>query len=217
VSKEVTEKGVKDKIVHTIAADLWKANITSNEAERKREGYGPPEKWTNPLMELPGFDGHADTPVEILHSILLGPVKYLMRTTVASLDKIKKATFAARLRSSSYRALDRPLSPTQMINHVGSLVGKDFRTFLQVAPFTLDGLVPPTLLDVWISLAKLSCLVYARQIIDIEEHVTRVGEMVKDLLCKVRFAKPIHACCAVWLIFFEHPSAPGSHLHAETP
>ncbi|KAH9823044.1 hypothetical protein DFH28DRAFT_1118401 [Melampsora americana] len=39
----------------------------------------------NPMLRLDGFNGHLDMPVEILHVVLLGVVKYLYRDTMKAI------------------------------------------------------------------------------------------------------------------------------------
>ncbi|KAK1217706.1 hypothetical protein PQX77_019637 [Marasmius sp. AFHP31] len=60
-----------------------------NEVNRVVEAYG-----INPLIGMPGVDIHQDTPTEILHTVLLGVVKYFWGQTAHILDK--KKTFSHR-------------------------------------------------------------------------------------------------------------------------
>ncbi|CAH7677338.1 hypothetical protein PPACK8108_LOCUS12479 [Phakopsora pachyrhizi] len=57
------------------------------------------EKLFNPFYELKGFDGHKDTPVEVLHVILLGIVKYLYCDLISGLTVDKKDELVAQLQS----------------------------------------------------------------------------------------------------------------------
>ncbi|KAI8445100.1 hypothetical protein BY996DRAFT_8480786 [Phakopsora pachyrhizi] len=51
------------------------------------------------LQALMGFDGHKDTPVEVLHVVLLGILKYLYRDLIGGLSANKKEELIARLQS----------------------------------------------------------------------------------------------------------------------
>ncbi|KAH9820635.1 hypothetical protein DFH28DRAFT_1218091 [Melampsora americana] len=92
----------------------------------------------NPFLRLDGFDGHLDTPVEILHVVLLGVVKYLFRDAMDNLSDAALPSVMARWKSFDPKGLNiPPIQPKTMTHHYQSLVGKDFRTVLQTVPFVL--------------------------------------------------------------------------------
>ncbi len=109
------------------------------------------------------FDPHRNTPVEILHVILLGFVKYLWRDTVARLKDAEKATLIARLSSFDVSGLGvPPLTGKTLVTYAKSLVGCDFRVVAQAAPFALHGLdsISDELVRVWTALSRLIPLVW---------------------------------------------------------
>ncbi|KAJ6558706.1 hypothetical protein B0H10DRAFT_2369906, partial [Mycena sp. CBHHK59/15] len=64
---------------------------------------------TNPLFDMDGIDMHKDTPTEILHTVLLGVVKYYWGQTVWLLEKGKDfALFQTRLNSILADGLNIP-------------------------------------------------------------------------------------------------------------
>ncbi|KAH9816315.1 hypothetical protein DFH28DRAFT_966741 [Melampsora americana] len=81
----------------------------------------------NPFSRLKGFDGHRDTPVEVLHVIFLGVGKYLMRNQMNSCSGSKKDSIRGRWRSFNTSGLNiPPIQPKKLIQHFMSLNGKEF-------------------------------------------------------------------------------------------
>lgn len=122
-----------------------------------------------------GLDPHQDTPVEILHVILLGFVKYLWRDVVQNQLKNKAnslETLKIRLSSFDVSGLGiSPLAGKTLVQYAGSLTGRDFRTIAQVAPFVIYDFVPKDCLATWTALSKLIPLVWQPEIEDIDKHV----------------------------------------------
>lgn len=129
------------------------------------------------LTAPPGLDPHQDTPVEILHVILLGFVKYFWRDVIQNQlkkkpDKIK--LLATRLTSFDVSGLGiSPLAGHTLVQYSGSLTGRDFRAIAQAAPFVLYDLVSSDCLSTWVALSKLIPLVWQPEIRDIDAHVVR--------------------------------------------
>ncbi len=120
------------------------------------------------------FDPHSDTPVEILHVILLGFVKYLWRDSVGRLKDPEKAILATRLSSFDVSGLGfPPLSGKTLVTYAGSLVGRDFRAVAQAAPFVLHDFnsIPEEVIKVWVALSHLVPLVWQPEIKNITAHL----------------------------------------------
>ncbi|ORY41327.1 hypothetical protein BCR33DRAFT_826249 [Rhizoclosmatium globosum] len=134
--------------------------------------------WMNPFLgyvgEEPFTEGALDTPVELLHCVLLGIVKYATIATItripdttdlkSAIEGIAQDGLATKLRGhymvrnnihfySSY-------APVQ-VHYVGSRNGKDFRSFIQIAPFVFQNIVSNAELTVWKSLSHLTAMLYA--------------------------------------------------------
>ncbi|KAJ3242554.1 hypothetical protein HDU77_010733 [Chytriomyces hyalinus] len=122
----------------------------------------------NPLLgttlEIPFIVGALDTPIEILHCVLLGIVKYLLRATVEGLSTDKKQELKACLEGVWEDGLPSKIYGHTMVHHVKSLNGKDFRLFVQVAPFALSNVVAKELHQTWVSLSHLAAHLYMSHI-----------------------------------------------------
>ena len=125
-------------------------------------------------VNVPGVDPHADTPVEILHTVLLGFVKYFgcdvvhnqLRSNVPKRELLKM-----RLNSLNVSGLqiEQQLSGRTLVQYAGSLTGWDFHIIAQIAPYALYDLVPRVCFDMWVSLCNLVPLLWQPMIANIDE------------------------------------------------
>ncbi|EAU86850.2 hypothetical protein CC1G_11482 [Coprinopsis cinerea okayama7 len=139
----------------------------------------------SPVWRIKGLDPHCDTPVEILHVVLLGFVKYFWKDVIQNQLKNKKAKkdiLAARLSSLDVSGLGLSrLAGHTLVQYAGSLVGRDFRAIAQVAPFVLH-LVSPECYNTWVSLSKPVPLVWQPEIEDIDAHVKLLEREIETFL-----------------------------------
>ena len=134
-------------------------------------------------MYLAGLDPHQDTPVEILHVVLLGFIKYfwcdLIQNQLKNKDD-KKDILIQHLSSFNISGLNlSPLNGKTLVQYAGSLTGRDFRAISQVAPFV--NLVPSECYNAWVALSKLVPLIWQPTIEDINEHIVSNSSVVKFL------------------------------------
>lgn len=86
-------------------------------------------------------DPTQDTPIDILHTFLLGVVKYVWWRLHTAWSLSQKELFAARLESLSKDALGgNPMPAKYILRYPNSLIGKHFKTLVQTWAFALDGL-----------------------------------------------------------------------------
>lgn len=130
-----------------------------------------------------GLDPHSDTPVEILHVILLGFVKYLWRDVVRNQIKENspnREVLISRLASFDVTGLGfSRLSGQTLVQYAGSLTGRDFRVIAQVAPFVLYDIVPVSCYSTWIALSNLIPLVWQPVISDIHSHIVSLSTLLQ--------------------------------------
>ena len=122
-----------------------------------------------------GVDPHQDKPIEVLHVILLGFIKYfwcdLIRKELGDNDD-KKQLLIQCLSSLDVSGLNiSPLNGKTLVQYAGSLTGRDSRHITQAAPFVIYNLVTPECYNAWISLSKLVPLIWQPGIKDIEKHI----------------------------------------------
>ncbi|KAL9939339.1 hypothetical protein V8E36_002152, partial [Tilletia maclaganii] len=154
-SAQATATGVKDKLTsaacellnHEYEQRVDDVDVDEDDVEKEvdairkeilREG-----KHCNPLLrlhELQGFDVTQDLPCEILHTVLLGTVKYLMRATVSRLTAQQKADLGRWLGEANMTGIGDSIRfrGKYAIKHAQSLVGKDFKRLTQIMPWALQ-------------------------------------------------------------------------------
>jgi hypothetical protein len=129
-----------------------------------------------------GLNVHKDTPVEILHTILLGIIKYFWGQTVyyfTNTLKGKEASAAfeklrARLHSISQDGLNIPkIAVDYICNYKGALIGKHLKALGQVMPFALLGLAPESLIKGWQAVGCVMVLVWYTSISDMDGYEVR--------------------------------------------
>ncbi|KAL4074425.1 hypothetical protein V8B97DRAFT_2022685 [Scleroderma yunnanense] len=92
---------------------------------------GLPKNVYSPVWHIKGLDPHADSPVEVLHTVLLGFVKYFWRDVVnvrIGKNKTKLELVETHLSSFDTTGLGiSPLSGHTLVQYAGSLMGHDFQ------------------------------------------------------------------------------------------
>ncbi|KAJ7603168.1 hypothetical protein DFH06DRAFT_941468, partial [Mycena polygramma] len=200
VKESRTEHGLKDKFQMVFLDRLFDSYKNTRGADRKRAALNAavaalPPNTTSPVWRIKGLDPHQDTPVEILHVILLGFVKYLWRDVINQLKgtgavkEAKRELLTTRLSSIDVSGLGiSPLAGKTLVQYSGSLTGRDFRAIAQVAPFVLYDLVSKDCLETWQALSKIIPLIWQPEIDDLESHLALLTKEIDHFL----------VCAAKW-------------------
>eukprot|EP00731_Ephydatia_muelleri_P012741 Em0007g51a len=130
---------------------------TQKEMKQLQKEFGVSTK-PNPLLEL-FIDLHRCTPVEVLHTLLLGPYKYLFRDSMGRLTTVQRKEIQARISSFSFSGFDMKLS-RNIAKYFKSFVGRDFKILAQLALFVLPPYLTPGETEVWFALSKVFKFVY---------------------------------------------------------
>ncbi|KAK7045374.1 hypothetical protein VNI00_007623 [Paramarasmius palmivorus] len=188
--KETTATGLKDGFLVHYVDKIFKVakklrNDRRDEAIRSTIEHFPDDV-TSPVWRIKELDPHRDTPVEVLHVVLLGFVKYMWRDVVSVQLKKKDAqleTLKHRLSSFDVSGLGiSPLNGHTLVQYAGSLVGRDFRVIAQVAPFVLHGLIPDEPYQTWLSLSRLIPMIWQPVIEDIDQYCASLKKEIDAFL-----------------------------------
>lgn len=187
-----TDSGVKDTMQDFFLNKLFSSYKKVYGCQTKEQALNAaieslPDDITSPVWRLgklftfdlyspfstssPGLDPHQDTPVEILHVVLLGFVKYFWRDLIQNqINDDQKQTLIARLNSFNVEGLGISALPgATLVGYAGSLVGRDFRAICQVAPFVIQDMVSEQVFDAWVALSTLIPLIWQPVIENIDE------------------------------------------------
>ena len=79
---------------------------------------------------------YSSTPVETLHTILLGVAKYMLRAFMDKRSANEKREILARIKAFPYCGFDVKIT-SNICMYYRSFVGRDFKSFLQMALFII--------------------------------------------------------------------------------
>ncbi|KAJ6580335.1 hypothetical protein B0H10DRAFT_2179659 [Mycena sp. CBHHK59/15] len=201
VDTMATDTGSKDKYFQHFVDKLQTASTKLKEEQKMKPADGTlskadevkamlhrlrdemPENVFNPVLSILDFDPSSDSPVEILHVLLLGVVKYWWRDAVSRQTAQGKDELRTRLSSIDVAGLNSSrLRGNMYVQYAGSLVGRDFRIILQVALIVLHGLIPATHYQGWVALCKLAPLMFQPAIEDLPAYTKKLKDAVFDFL-----------------------------------
>ncbi|KAF8579127.1 hypothetical protein K439DRAFT_1648550 [Ramaria rubella] len=181
-----TLTGVKDKV-----AQVWILRIIQQEKNIKQANPSlttkqvqeetikwldsqPGDLWS-PLLDFagpPGLDPHSDMPVEILHTILLGIIKYVWPNLHTTLDDNSRELFVTWLQSSNISGLSiLPVRAAYMSQYRNRIISKHFKTIMQTIVFHMHRLVQDSQFELIKATGCLGALVWYHEIPDMHEYL----------------------------------------------
>ncbi|THV03142.1 hypothetical protein K435DRAFT_652024 [Dendrothele bispora CBS 962.96] len=206
-----TLTGTKDTVTeHWIgillkrADEILEANPGKDETELVEElttwlDLQPGDKM-NPLLDISGLDPTKDTPVEILHTILLGIVKYtwlLFHKTLVSPEQ--QELFVQRLQSTNDDGLTiPPISAAYMMQYRNALIGKHFKTLMQTMVFHIHDFTTPAEFEVIKAVGELGAQLWVPSIENMPQYLNdleiRIGNVLdafaavdaNKITCKIK-------------------------------
>ena len=97
--------------------------------------------------------------METLHTVLLGPYKYLLKSTLPKLSSSQKEELLARIRAFSFSGFHVRLIGN-VVGYHQSFVGRDYKAWAQMAPFVLFPYLAEEHRTLWLALSKVSSLAW---------------------------------------------------------
>ncbi|THU81998.1 hypothetical protein K435DRAFT_823322 [Dendrothele bispora CBS 962.96] len=211
-----TETGVKDKVTeYWIDLLLKKANQIHKDNPRKAQEEVTTEltEWlesqpgdkTNPLLDIAGLDPTKDTPVEILHTILLGIVKYVWHMFHSKLSEEEQRVFTARLQSTDTDGLTiPPLRAAYIMQYRNGLIGKHFKALMQTMVFHVHDLVTPDEFEIIKAVGELGAMLWVPEIKDMEQYLRDLEVRIGNVLDAFSKVDPNKIACKIKLHLLPH-------------
>ncbi|KAJ7321947.1 hypothetical protein DFH08DRAFT_1030633, partial [Mycena albidolilacea] len=189
-----TETGVKDVYTQfyidglisrfkSIRKDEPNRTVEDIEAELIQWTIDNGDKIYSPFFAMKGFDPTKDTPIELLHTILLGIIKYIWHVSHTSWSPEQKQTYSMRLQSTNTDGLSvHAIRASYIMQYAGSLIGRQFKTIAQVNIFHIRDLVTEDQFKAWRASGELSALLWFPEIRNLEEYRQDLKVAVANVL-----------------------------------
>ncbi|POW11280.1 hypothetical protein PSHT_08505 [Puccinia striiformis] len=114
------------------------------------------------------------------------PLVLMAAWTPLKLSDTQKAELEGRIESFNTSSLNMPmLQPIYLVTHVKSLIGKEFKIFLQAAPFILFPFMNTFEREIWLSLSTLSPYAFQTHINDMADFQLNLQKHVSNFLYRI--------------------------------
>ncbi|KAJ7143259.1 hypothetical protein C8R46DRAFT_1167848 [Mycena filopes] len=194
VKESQTQTGVKDIYTQHWIDDLITRFKELKQGEPTRTDADIQEElvqWTldnedqiySGFLTMKGFDPTKDTPVEILHTILLGIVKYIWHVTHTAWTPEQKKTYSTRLQATATDGLSiHAIRANYIMQYAGSLIGRQLKTIAQTNVFHLHDIVSADKFSAWKAAGELAALLWFPEIRNLAEYRADLKVAVANVL-----------------------------------
>ncbi|KAJ7048004.1 hypothetical protein C8F01DRAFT_1008807 [Mycena amicta] len=217
IEAEQKASGTKDKLtqywIERVLAHV-QALVAENPGRSKDDVAA--EAWTwlqeqagdkmNPLLDITGLDPARDTPVEILHTILLGVIKYVWHHLhTRQWSDANRQLLAIRLQSTDISSMKiPPVRGAYMIQYRNNLIGKHYKTIMQTLAFHVHDICTPEQFQLIKASADLGARVWVSTIDDMETYIKELKVAVANVLDAWDAVDPLRIIVKIKLHLLPH-------------
>ncbi|KAJ7723007.1 hypothetical protein DFH07DRAFT_783692 [Mycena maculata] len=135
------------------------------------------------FLTTDGFNPSCDTPIELLHTILLRVLKYLWYTTHTSWTPEQKKLFELRLQATNTPGLSvEGIRAGYIVQYANSLIGWQFKVLLQSTVFQIHDLVDENHFRAWKTVGDLAALLWLPEINNMEVYCADLHVAIANFL-----------------------------------
>ncbi|KAF9043189.1 hypothetical protein BJ165DRAFT_1545314 [Panaeolus papilionaceus] len=187
VKEKQTENGVKDSFSQSVIEDLIahfpQRPPESIQVELMKWVKDHQAQVSNPFLTLKGFNAATDTPVEILHTILLGIVKYGWHGARRAWNTSQEQTYMQRLQATNTGGLSiHPIRSKYIMQYANSLNGRQLKTLAQVNAFHIYDLSDNLHFLLTKAIGEISALLWFPEIRNMEQYLEDVDTAAANVL-----------------------------------
>ncbi|KAF7310181.1 FAD-binding-3 domain-containing protein [Mycena indigotica] len=183
--------------------DITTAEISTQVSEWLQ--HQPGDKM-NPLLDITGLDPAQDTPVELLHTVLLGVMKYIWHfLNTAQWSDSHRQLLAIRLQSTDISGLSiPPIRAAFMIQYRNNLIGKHFKTLMQILALHTHDICTPEQFSLILAAADLGARLWIPEIDDMESYLADLNIGIANLLDAFDVVDPLRILVKIKLHLLAH-------------
>ncbi|KAJ7085866.1 hypothetical protein C8R43DRAFT_909119 [Mycena crocata] len=160
----------------------------------------------NPLLDLTGLDPSQDTPVELLHTVLLGVVRYIWHFLHTSQwSDQDRHLLAVRLQSTDISGLHiSPIRASYMMQYKNNLIGKHYKTLVQVLSFHVHDICTPEQFTLIKAAGDLAARLWVPEINEMEVYLADLKIAIANLLDAWGSVDPLRIILKIKLHLLSH-------------
>ncbi|KAJ7199798.1 hypothetical protein GGX14DRAFT_372817 [Mycena pura] len=159
----------------------------------------------NPLLDITGLDPSRDTPVEILHTILLGIIKYIWAYLHTKWSDDDRRLVAIRMQSTDLSGLNvPPIRAAYMMQYKNNLIGKHFKTLMQILAFDTHDVCSGAELALIRVAGELGTLLWASEIDNMDEHCAQLSIAAANVMDAFDAVDPLRILVKIKMHLLAH-------------
>lgn len=130
------------------------------------------------LICFVGLDPALDTPIEILHTVLLGVVKYTWHWSHTTWTDAQKSIYSRRLQGTNINHLATlPIRANYIMQYANSLIGRQLKTVAQATAFHVYDTLPILKYELWLAVGDMTALFWFPEIRDMKVYKVYISLM----------------------------------------